>query len=800
LKAVIKWLKGIFGSQELYAAAAVIIAACLLFFRPVTGVANNGDYGRIMEPAGIGFITDTRFTNIDRLFRIEEPVFKPGTSLITSHLLPVLVARALNIAVKDGRIFDIRFLGLVYLIIFAIGFYLLLKNNRTASGVLNIIFALLAVFILCDVGYLSYFNSFLGEAAIAVFFVLFAGIASHLLRSKRISIPLLLCFYLSAALFISAKQSNLPAGFIIAVLGLSVLLTDRRAKIAAAAVSFSVALICLSVFLYKATPENMGMITRHQTVFYGILKDSPTPEEDLEYLGLDKKLAVLKEASFYDADLPIPSNSELLKKEFYDKLTFSKVLGFYLHHPDRFVKKLAVTAENSTMIRTPYLGNYSLEDTGERFGFAGVFSLWSTAKKIYMPKSLLFIAAFFLIYLSAASYEFLKALRNRSERGKAPYAAMFLALWATGATQFVIPVLGDGEVDLPKHLFLYNLCFDLMLISAVIWLPGKLSALWRTFAGRMPGGGKRRIAVSAAAAAVVIIALAMLLREDIPEIGGNTTSEATLPKKVKTGDYVEFGSYRGERILWQAVQLRSGNVLLVSDRVLCFKPFDAVRSKDANADRRKFGSNDWETSSLRAWLNSDRKRVDYRFARPSPANVWRGYNSYDSEPGFLYGFSAAEKRAIRPVIHKSILSVFEKEARNGGSTYYLWTNCVPLLLENYDNSYYRNIEDSVFLPDVRDLKVYISDNGLDVRRAAAAAAEAVPEYPVASGGYAGYWLRTPYTTRPSFVRYVGSDGYVYHKDAYFGDLGVLPVLELREGCAAAEGDGSRERAFRLKLG
>jgi hypothetical protein len=40
------------------------------------------------------------------------------------------------------------------------------------------------------------------------------------------------------------------------------------------------------------------------------------------------------------------------------------------------------------------------------------------------------------------------------------------AVALAGVFSFVIPVLGDGEADLGKHLFMFNVCFDMMVLSA----------------------------------------------------------------------------------------------------------------------------------------------------------------------------------------------------------------------------------------------------------------------------------------------------------------------------------------------
>lgn len=754
---------------ELYVViASVVILAGILLIKPISGVANNGDYSRVMTRAGLEFHTDSRFVNLDQYYKIKDVkwVYEKGRSYLSSHLLAVRAAIKLNKLIKSRDTFDIRALGIVYTVIFILGIYLTARFARTHRIALDILLAVLLVFILCDVGYVSYFNSFLGEASIIVFFLLLFGILLFMAKSRKISLLLILIFFFSSVLFISAKQSNVPMGIFIALFGLSVLLVDRRRKTAAAMCLCTAALLGVTLLLYFSVPDNMEKITKHQTVFYGILKDSPTPEEDLEFLGLSRKLAVLKEASYYDNDLPIPSNSGFLTSEFYNKISFGKVFAFYLFHPSRFIEKLEVTAKNSTMIRPPYLGNFKFEDTGERLGFSSKFSLWSTLKKTYMPNSLLFIAVLFSVYLAGLLYEYGKVFRKKVELNRVLYINIFLLLWITGAAQFVIPVLGDGEVDLAKHMLLYNLCFDMMLLSAVMWITNKLSQYFSSPVYKKPLKTSM-ITLSFLLCAAYVLMVPSHAKEQPENTNGHWTA-------INIGGHIKFGRYGGTDIIWQVIYKDKDRIGLIADKVICFKPFDAAGSSDVNKERRRFGSNDWLSSTLRTWLNSDDKTVDYGLQPPNVGNVWKGINSYDNEPGFLYAFTENEKKAIKTVTHKSLLSTFDMDQKEGGSTYYFWTNSVPLLEQNFENAYFRNVDDRVFPPDVIELKEYVYDHGLKCKRSAASAG--IDSSSQRAVEYVGYWLRTPYATRASFVRYVGSDGYVYHKDAFYGDMGVLPVL------------------------
>jgi hypothetical protein len=491
------------------------------------------------------------------------------------------------------------------------------------------------------------------------------------------------------------------------------------------------------------------------------------------------------------------------------------------------------------MIRPPYLGNYKFEDTGERLTFSSWFSAWSGLKKLYMPDSLLFVFVFFGLYLAGLLLEYVKALKTANSRF-IMRLNLFLLLWFMALAQFIIPVLGDGEVDLPKHLFPYNLCFDLLFVSAVMWVvscaaravkataravkkAGSLLLNGRMIGqvnGRMNGQEAAGAAVRTTVWAAVLLSLAGMVAiaafvytylytggnipapaaeraryegdsgsdaaynrvitlqseagpETVPETKPESMPEAApetrTAETVKIGDFVRLGRYDGKDIIWQAVYKDDGDVTVISDEIVCSRPFDVADEVDnvsdegdntstetINIDRQIYGSNNWGASDLRKWLNND----------------------------FLQGFTAEEQSLIKTTSYKSILSTFDKDLSEEGITYYVWVNSVPLLLQNYHNSFSRTLEDKVFIPGVRELKEYIYDNGLNVRREK-------------DGVYESYWLRTPYASRASFVRCVGKDGYVYHKDACCEYIGVLPMLVIEGGSRIEKGNGSKVDPYML---
>lgn len=141
---------------------------------------------------------------------------------------------------------------------------------------------------------------------------------------------------------------------------------------------------------------------------------------------------------------------------------------------------------------------------------------------------------------------------------------------------------------------------------------------------------------------------------------------------IKTGDTFEIGTYNDEKIAWSVLRINTdGTAVLVADKILTFKAYDASESgasyeyngetylpSAANAEDFELlvqtqGNNDWSTSNIRTWLNSDSKVVEYKDGIPVSKAMADRMNGYNTEPGFLYGFTDEEKNILTEVENKT---------------------------------------------------------------------------------------------------------------------------------------------------
>lgn len=144
---------------------------------------------------------------------------------------------------------------------------------------------------------------------------------------------------------------------------------------------------------------------------------------------------------------------------------------------------------------------------------------------------------------------------------------------------------------------------------------------------------------------------------------GNGKEEVTQKKSVKVGDTVTLGSYNGMSVEWRVIRVNEdGTAILLSKDILSMKCYDAAEGGSYNTyDKMDYwttkvedfalqkllrGSNEWKTSNIRTWLNSDAELVSYADMAPGNSAMSEKKNGYDEEAGFLCGFSETEKLAL----------------------------------------------------------------------------------------------------------------------------------------------------------
>jgi hypothetical protein len=468
-------LKKIFNPENLTVLAGLGLAVFLLFSPVFIGVADNGDFLRMMNTIGLNYYNAAE-SYADRFFSFShsrfayEDLFRGfyPSSQIFLVLLPRLIGGLFH-----SSYFDIRMLGAVYIILLLAATWLLVKSNARGSWLTGLLLGGALLFVFYDIGYLAYFNSLFGEPVSMVFMLLTFALGLRLTAQEKPTVKGLTWFFIAVLFLISSKIQNAPVGIAFALIFLRFTALKGKGNWRKVTLWFSAAMFFISVILYATAPKELKHINLYQTVFYGILNESPDVKGDLKDLGLPERLEVLAGTNFFQQDTAIKQSDPSLVPDFYDRISHKDVLFFYMKHPDRLLNNMKYAAENSMSIRPYYLGNYEKAENQPKGALSYTYSTWSQFKNKYIPHTLGFLSIFYLLYYAGALFQYFRS-RNTRERVA---GELLMLLGLIGIFSFLIPILGDGRADIGKHLFMFNVCFDMMAVVMFGWVVHKLAAI-----------------------------------------------------------------------------------------------------------------------------------------------------------------------------------------------------------------------------------------------------------------------------------------------------------------------------------
>ncbi|MEN6371654.1 MAG: hypothetical protein ABFD64_06525 [Armatimonadota bacterium] len=451
-----------------------------------------------MRTIGLSYQTDNCYDKYNLFVNREfmwDSKFDP--SYPTSELLFLGGGSLLNGAVSSDDTFDIRGLGLVHAITFLLVTALLVLYARSLTAWRRLLLYALVAFIFTDIGYVAYFNSLYSEPSSLIFFcaaVVFAlaGIAKG--QSNDRGWLFIIGYFAASALFVTAKFQNAFLGFPMAFFGwrLYGMVTPASKRLMPRFRWLGVGLVILLTLasagfygLYTELSAHARPANLYDTVFEEILGHSKTPEADAAALGLPVSLAKYAGTSAYSTDVPAEVKSEIVSR-----VGYTNVIKFYLTHPGRLWNLAGRSAASSLSMRPSYLGNLepSAVDqdklAGQQINPSALpddfrsrkFSAWSTIKKNCVPKTLWFLGLFLGVNVATVVLKwryFDKMVKDYK------ISELHAVLILMAVLQFFIVIIGEGEHEIVKHLFLFNLLSEICFIFLIMYMVSGVAYLWQ---------------------------------------------------------------------------------------------------------------------------------------------------------------------------------------------------------------------------------------------------------------------------------------------------------------------------------
>lgn len=457
-----------------------IIAFVILFLPNYLGVAGDGSTDEVMRSAGIYYIErepDLIYNNyfIKTYSTVASGEDMPGKT-INSQVIILRIAKSLDYLFTRDHYFDIRFLGLLYLILYLPAVYLLIREvcKRVRQFTEGALIAAAGLVIFSDIGYVTYFNSFYPEAIllIAMLYCVGASMSFQKERSGYRDFFSLMLFFISAVILLSSRRQCAVLGFLFAIYVIRLIFVRRSFIWGVSCIGTAFVLSLISILCIFIYPSEFGETSKLHAMTRGVLFVSSSPSETLEEFGINPSYELLADSSAYDYLPLVKAGDDSLYHGFLDQYSASDIAVYYLRHPGSMLGMIDVSIGAGMDIRRGSCGNYEIS-VGMPLKAKSLFwSGWSTFKMMSAPKTIgyLIVLTGFIFFLFYKGY----SIRPGENRRNTIFLDMLITVLGVLLSQSIIVIIGSGDAEMVQRTFLVGLSLDIMTYCVFAELQHKI--------------------------------------------------------------------------------------------------------------------------------------------------------------------------------------------------------------------------------------------------------------------------------------------------------------------------------------
>lgn len=438
----------------------------LILLEPYIGLANNGDFQRLMSPAGLSYreniwLDENRekyfFNYITNDFIVTEPQENEWKQVFSFFpKLAVIISK-----MAGYEYFDLRYMGSVNAFFYFIAVYFLFWLIRHIKGGYSYVLVGVFAFVLSDSTVIQYFNSFYSEiGSITSIMMLWCLLIYSFYyignEGNSIKKSVYVCIDSVVAYFaVLCKQQDILIVFPIVFIFYIML---KRFKIPiifrALWIVVFISLIALNMSVNKAG----GNITTFNVINKDLLANSENPHKHLCQMGFtEAEIGKIKESIGENA---FDEKGSAVWKEYGDYYTRSNELKILCNEP-KLIFKIMKKKAQFLFKDVSYLGNHMEESGAQPLEKTSKNKFWFNVKGILYRSNLLFYLSVIIFAISVSVF-FIVNSSSMNFLTKDLFW-IYAMLPCSNFLRYLAAVFGDGNEDI-KHLFILNFEFDFIYI------------------------------------------------------------------------------------------------------------------------------------------------------------------------------------------------------------------------------------------------------------------------------------------------------------------------------------------------
>lgn len=446
---------------------SAVIVGILLFSGH--GYANNGDFETILRANGLYNLHTSSPNYVTSHYGIMQYFNDAAGQPFSTQMLFIQLAILLNKLCFSTTIFDIRFLGGVYLVFYLLGVYCFIKAlTKSHRQIKDYVIALLTIFMLSDSSFTLYFNSFYPQAGNFIFLLYCVTILLTIAHDAfKVRWPWITAYFILAFLLLMNHYDNIICALFLGIgaLGFFVL---PKFKFQRVHIALGIVLILIGGFWTNSlTPKPIQAINEYQTFTRGVLLENDDPIRSVKSGGIDSQYTLMRNQSYYANDFAtIKPESKYVQKNLMDKYNFYWLVKYYVTAPHQLMTLLNTAGKSIMITQLKSVGNYPKSAHHKPLAQTRYFTGFSQFMGAFFPRTfgfhLLLTLALWIIY-------FIAWVRRHQKDPIQTGMMLFLmiALTTLAIAGIVMTVLRFGLTNLSQNLVLVALSWDLVLLIFV---------------------------------------------------------------------------------------------------------------------------------------------------------------------------------------------------------------------------------------------------------------------------------------------------------------------------------------------
>ena len=445
-------MKTLFSENKITKTATIFIAIILvlLLFVLRVGVEDNGSLMYTLENLGIYDVNSASGSGYySPIYGIESAEFNLFSGNIVYGLIKYIFS------LFSISVIPVYVVSFIYMVIFILGIYLLMKKIKVSYSWNNLLTFIVFAVVFCDIAYVSYFNTPSTYAPIISFMPMF--IYSLILLADKKTYFSLLLETAFALLVFNTHIVIAVTGIIFSIYSFRFTTFNKKIiwKITCIILSF---IMLISCFLFVGSYNNKKDL--YNSCFYGALLNRTNaalidlPQEYSQFIGVP---------AFEDNAQDLINSDKF--EEFSEIVNYKNIISYYVKNPTNLYLNVKSAANNSSVIKIGYLGNFSVGSSAYAKQTTNIWGIYNMLKKAVFPANIFMLLILVIISVSL-SFNYRK---NFAQTFASKICCELMALCSVCAIiSLFTTVIIFGLTEISFNLLVYNILTDICVAFAIV--------------------------------------------------------------------------------------------------------------------------------------------------------------------------------------------------------------------------------------------------------------------------------------------------------------------------------------------